>query len=588
VWAANSFTVESKNVALGATGVQVGVFIQNDVNATAVVLPLELRSLTAGTYVTSSFAFAVNSAGRVNNSPLSSTGNNAGNPGGWPPASVTSRKYANPDLPQCSGPTSNSYLTGVAQIDFVSPDAIFYAAVSQGDPGIGEDIAMDPGADPPGTPSFRFTFNVTSVDGLFEIDSCCVKPANHASFVDDLSNLVPVAFTKSVIKVGNPTFPPVVTDIPDQTIDEGQSFATIPLDNYVSDLDDPDANITWTATGQSQLSVTISPSRVATIHVPNPDWFGVETITFTAKDPLNHTASDPATFTVNPVNDPPVLANITNKFKLAGQNLSFSLSGTDVDNTALTLSMLNAPAGASLTQDGLGHGTFDWPTVCADSGVYQVTFVVSDGLLADSQVVQITIQPNPDRFGTDHDTLSFSYVVAQTDPDSQMVIISDLGCGQMNYVAAADSPWVSIGPDSGLTPSSIKVDIDTAGLVAGDYTAKITLTQVGATGLPATRSIFIRLRVETEVCLCTCHADPPPFCDGEINIQSVIVIINVAFRGALDLGEATCPVSFADVNCDCNVDILDVVRIVDIAFRSGPPPCNPCTDVTQPCGLLAH
>ena len=29
--------------------------------------------------------------------------------------------------------------------------------------------------------------------------------------------------------------PPVVSDIPDQTIAEGSSFATITLDNYVSD-----------------------------------------------------------------------------------------------------------------------------------------------------------------------------------------------------------------------------------------------------------------------------------------------------------------------------------------------------------------
>ncbi len=583
-WAANHVTVESKHVALGATGVQVGVFVENDVPMTAMVLPLELREVSAGSYVTTAFSFLVNAAGRVNNSPLG-----AADPGGgWPMASITSKKFAAVSLPPCSGPVSNSFLTGVAQIDFVSPDAVFYAAVSTGDPGIGEDITLDPGTDPPATPSFRFTFNVTNIDGIFEIDSCCIKPANHISYVDENTNLIPALFTKGVITVGNPTFPPVVTDIPNQTIDEGQSFATIALDNFVSDLDDPDANLTWTTSGQSQLSVTISPARVATIHIPNPDYFGAETITFKAKDPLNHTASDAATFTVNPINDPPVLANITNKVRLAGQTLNFAVTGTDVDNISLTLSMLNAPGGSSLTQDGLGHGTFDWPTVCSDSGVHQVTFVVSDGLLADSQAVQITIQPNPDRFGTDEDTLLFTYVLGQSEPDSQAVLISDLGCGQMNFAAAADSPWVLIVPDSGHTPNSIYVDIDTTGLVDGNYTAAITLTQVGAPGTPVTRTIFVRLRVETQFCLCSCHADPPPFCDGEINIQSVIMIINVAFRGGLDVGEATCPVSFSDVNCDCIIDILDVVRIVDIAFRSGPPPCNPCIDVVTPCDLVAN
>jgi len=40
-WAANHVTVESKSVATGATGVQVGVFVENDVPITALVLPLE-------------------------------------------------------------------------------------------------------------------------------------------------------------------------------------------------------------------------------------------------------------------------------------------------------------------------------------------------------------------------------------------------------------------------------------------------------------------------------------------------------------------------------------------------------------------
>ena len=80
------------------------------------------------------------------------------------------------------------------------------------------------------------------------------------------------------------TLPPVVTDIPNQTIAEGATFATINLDDYVTDVDNTDAQMTWTYSGNSH-SPSPSSSRVATITMPNADWNGTETITFRATDP---------------------------------------------------------------------------------------------------------------------------------------------------------------------------------------------------------------------------------------------------------------------------------------------------------------
>ena len=102
---------------------------------------------------------------------------------------------------------------------------------------------------------------------------------------------------------------PVVTNIPDQTIAEGAGFTTINLDDYVSDVDNTDAEMTWTATGTTSLSVTIV-DRVATITTPDADWNGSETITFRATDPGALWDEDAATFTVTAVNDAPVLGAI--------------------------------------------------------------------------------------------------------------------------------------------------------------------------------------------------------------------------------------------------------------------------------------
>ena len=55
------------------------------------------------------------------------------------------------------------------------------------------------------------------------------------------SNTVTVSIT-----INSVNDPPIVTDIPDQTITEGSTFSTIALDNYVSDADNTDAQMTWT------------------------------------------------------------------------------------------------------------------------------------------------------------------------------------------------------------------------------------------------------------------------------------------------------------------------------------------------------
>ena len=90
---------------------------------------------------------------------------------------------------------------------------------------------------------------------------------------------------------------PVVSGIPDQTIAEGASFATIALDDYVTDVDNTDAEMTWTYTGNTALTVSIV-DRVATISTPSADWNGAETITFRATDPGALYGEDAATFTV--------------------------------------------------------------------------------------------------------------------------------------------------------------------------------------------------------------------------------------------------------------------------------------------------
>lgn len=128
---------------------------------------------------------------------------------------------------------------------------------------------------------------------------------------------------------------PIVSQIPDQTIQEGAVFNSISLDNYVTDADNADSEITWTATGQSQLTVTIT-NRVATIQTPNADWFGSETVTFKATDPGGKFDSKSAVFTVTAVNDAPVVTQIPNQTINQGtpfETISLNDYVSDPDNS---------------------------------------------------------------------------------------------------------------------------------------------------------------------------------------------------------------------------------------------------------------
>jgi len=123
-----------------------------------------------------------------------------------------------------------------------------------------------------------------------------------------------------------PNDTPVVSDIPNQTIAEGESFASISLDNYVADPNDHDSLIIWTHWGQTELSVDIT-DRVATVTVPNPDWNGSETIWFKACDPGGLCDSNEAAFTVTAENDTPVVSDIPNQTVAFGE--SFASIGLD-------------------------------------------------------------------------------------------------------------------------------------------------------------------------------------------------------------------------------------------------------------------
>jgi len=187
--------------------------------------------------------------------------------------------------------------------------------------------------------------------------------------------------------------PPVVTGIPDQTITEGSSFATIALDNYVADPDNTDTQMTWTYSGNTALTVSIV-DRVATIGIPNVNWNGSETITFRATDPGSLFDEESAIFTVTAVNDAPVITGQAQILTVPEETdleiLLAHINVTDVDNDYpddFTLTVLSGTNyqinGNTITPDTGFYGELTVPVKIndglADSNTYDLTVTVTQG-----------------------------------------------------------------------------------------------------------------------------------------------------------------------------------------------------------------
>jgi len=132
--------------------------------------------------------------------------------------------------------------------------------------------------------------------------------------------------------------PTIHTEIPDQTVDQGSSFTSITLDNYVTDTNHSYTEITWTVSGCSQLSITIDNSRIVTITAIDNNWSGSESITFTATDPDGMTDTDAVSFTVLSVNSNLTISTLLNQNAINGFSTSITFQITDTEGGYISIS----------------------------------------------------------------------------------------------------------------------------------------------------------------------------------------------------------------------------------------------------------
>ncbi len=102
-----------------------------------------------------------------------------------------------------------------------------------------------------------------------------------------------------------PNEPPVCSPIAPVQFEEGGNDTSVDLDEYVSDPDNTDAELSWTYSGTTNVTVSIDASTHVVTLGAAANWHGSETITFTCTDPGGLWDSTDLDVTVNSVNDDP-------------------------------------------------------------------------------------------------------------------------------------------------------------------------------------------------------------------------------------------------------------------------------------------
>ncbi|NND74213.1 MAG: tandem-95 repeat protein, partial [Ilumatobacter sp.] len=218
-------------------------------------------------------------------------------------------------------------------------------------------------------------------------------------------------------------------------------------------------------------------------------------VTFTVTDDGAGTLADNETVTITAVdvNTAPTLAPIGDRSVDEWENLAFTLSATDSDLPAnsLTFSAVGLPAGATLDA---ATGDVAWtPTEANGGAAYPVTFTVTDdgaGTLADSETVTITVNeineapvlaPVGDRTVDETVALAFTLNAVDADVPANNLTFSATGlpAGATLDPATGDVAWTPTEAQGDATyPVTFTVTDDGAGALSDSETIDITVTEV--------------------------------------------------------------------------------------------------------------
>ena len=226
------------------------------------------------------------------------------------------------------------------------------------------------------------------------------------------------SFTVTVLEVNQP---PVLAFIADQVVNEG---ATLTITNVATDQDIPANLLTFSLGTNAPAGAAIDPvSGVMSWTPTEVQGPGTNLITVIVTDNGVPSLSDSKRFmvTVLEVNQPPVLAAISNRTVHVGSLVTFAATATDPDLPANAL-VFSLDAGApDQAMINATNGVFSWLPTEFQLGTNQITVRVTDDgtpALSDAKSFTTVVMPKPSikaiAVSQDIVTLTWSAIPGQT------------------------------------------------------------------------------------------------------------------------------------------------------------------------------
>jgi hypothetical protein len=260
-------------------------------------------------------------------------------------------------------------------------------------------------------------------------------------------------------------------------------------------------------------------------------------------------------FTINNVPIAPVLDPIGPQTVTEGEYLTFAVGGYHPGGLSFSVYAENLPENSSMVGFGVPQA-FTFSPSYVQAGTYDVLFYASDGVLADSEVVTITVNEAGNQvpyFENAVDTFVITFGdsivshITAVDPDADALTI-----------VLASPPANTVFVDSGNGAASMVFTPDDT-QIWGMYLFRYVVTD------PSAAADTLRNWVQVVPFL---RGDSNN--DGAVDIGDVSYLISYVFRS----GPAPASEEAADCNSDDNVDVSDAIYLVNFIFRSGPPPQN--------------
>lgn len=134
------------------------------------------------------------------------------------------------------------------------------------------------------------------------------------------------------------------------------------------------------------------------------------------------------------------------------------------------------------------------------AGLYQDTILISDpGATNNPFPVPVTLRVTipPPTIGVSASTVYFNAIADSTNPPAQVITVTNIGQGTLDWSATNSELWLDVTPLFGDDSTDVNLSVDITGLPFGDYQDTVVITDTSATNNPV--KIAVSLTVASDL-----------------------------------------------------------------------------------------